>query len=186
MAKVIGPLQSFEARGQVGKALVYTQRRGQSIVRQYQVPANPQSPDQVVVRISFAVCGRVASRVRIGDWNYATQSMSWIEFLTQRLRVGEVWNSVLVRLMLGSERAFYLSTLVLWEALDEAEMMPWETAALASPVSLLPYTRGGTTITPGFHLFLAQRTMAVSGYGPDFDDSVIQPITTAPSIRMAA
>lgn len=50
MAKVSGPLFSLDARGQVGKAVVYSFWKGVNYVRQHVVPANPQSDDQTAVR----------------------------------------------------------------------------------------------------------------------------------------
>lgn len=50
MAKVSGPLFSLDARGQVGKAVVYSFWKGVNYVRQHVVPANPKSTDQVKVR----------------------------------------------------------------------------------------------------------------------------------------
>lgn len=46
MAKLNAPLLSFEARGQIAKALVYFPWKGINAVRQYVVPANPKSDDQ--------------------------------------------------------------------------------------------------------------------------------------------
>lgn len=50
MAKVSGPLFSLDARGQVGKAIVFSFWKGVNYVRQHVVPANPQSTDQTAVR----------------------------------------------------------------------------------------------------------------------------------------
>ena len=50
MAKVNGPLLSFGARGQLGKAVVYFPWKGVDAVRSYAIPANPKSTDQVAQR----------------------------------------------------------------------------------------------------------------------------------------
>jgi len=50
VAKLKAPLFSFGASGQLAKALVYFPWKGIPVVRQYVVPANPQSDDQVVQR----------------------------------------------------------------------------------------------------------------------------------------
>ena len=50
MAKVNAPLLSFEARGQIAKAVVYFPWKGINCVRQYVVPANPQTDDQTTQR----------------------------------------------------------------------------------------------------------------------------------------
>lgn len=50
MAKVTGPLMSMDASGQLGKALVFAKWKGQNYVRQYVIPMNPNSVDQVAIR----------------------------------------------------------------------------------------------------------------------------------------
>lgn len=50
MAKVSGPLFSLDARGQIGKAVVYSFWKGVNYVRQHVVPANPQTTDQTAIR----------------------------------------------------------------------------------------------------------------------------------------
>lgn len=53
MAKVAAPLFSFGARGQLGGALVYFPWKGIDAVRQYVVPANPNSSGQQTQRGYF-------------------------------------------------------------------------------------------------------------------------------------
>jgi hypothetical protein len=50
MAKVSGPLFSLDARGQVGKAIVFSFWKGVNYVRQHVVPNNPQSSLQTAIR----------------------------------------------------------------------------------------------------------------------------------------
>lgn len=54
MAKVKGPLFSMDARGQIGKTLVYLGWKGLKTVRQYVIPANPNTTDQQTQRGYFA------------------------------------------------------------------------------------------------------------------------------------
>lgn len=53
MAKLVAPLFSFSARGQLAKTLVYSGWKGIDDVRSYVVPANPQSADQQQQRSYF-------------------------------------------------------------------------------------------------------------------------------------
>lgn len=55
MAKLRGPLFSMDARGQIGKALVYGGWKGIAWVREYFVPENPQSQAQTKVRDIFTL-----------------------------------------------------------------------------------------------------------------------------------
>jgi hypothetical protein len=50
MALVNGPLFSLEASGQLGKAIVYSKWKGRAYVREYVVPTNPRTLDQVIQR----------------------------------------------------------------------------------------------------------------------------------------
>ena len=50
MAKVTSPLFSFDARGQVGKAVVYSIWKGINYVRQYAIPGYSNTTDQATIR----------------------------------------------------------------------------------------------------------------------------------------
>lgn len=54
MARVTAPLLSLDARGKIGNALVFMGWKGIKDVRQYVIPANPQTADQVTQRTSFS------------------------------------------------------------------------------------------------------------------------------------
>lgn len=53
MAKLVAPLFSFSARGQLAKTLVYSGWKGIDDVRSYAVPANPRSSGQQTQRAYF-------------------------------------------------------------------------------------------------------------------------------------
>jgi hypothetical protein len=52
MAKLIGPLMSLEARGQVAKTLTYARLGMTSYAKAYKVPTNPNSQGQMVQRMA--------------------------------------------------------------------------------------------------------------------------------------
>lgn len=54
MPKTTAPLLSFGASGQIGKTLVASKWRGRPYMRQYVIPANPQSTEQTVTRSLFS------------------------------------------------------------------------------------------------------------------------------------
>ena len=56
MAKVLRPLQSGSASGQIGKAAVHSDWKGIHAVRSYVIPANPKTTAQVSVRTKFRDC----------------------------------------------------------------------------------------------------------------------------------
>jgi len=54
MAKIIGPVQSFEARGKLG-ATVFGMWRGIQWARQHFIPANPQTQGQINIRLALTL-----------------------------------------------------------------------------------------------------------------------------------
>lgn len=72
MAKVVMPLMSASASGQIGKSIVFAGWKGTQYVRKYVVPANPMSADQGDQRVFIGGAGRVAGEVTVaGDINQA-------------------------------------------------------------------------------------------------------------------
>jgi hypothetical protein len=65
MAKVTGPLQSFSASGQIAKSIVFGAWKGINYVRQYVIPANPQSESQGDQRIMLGGLGRSVGKVSV-------------------------------------------------------------------------------------------------------------------------
>lgn len=64
MAKLTGPLFSLDARGKLGKALVFIGWKGIKTVRQWLKPANPQEADQGDIRIAIGGLGRSVGKVQ--------------------------------------------------------------------------------------------------------------------------
>ena len=167
-AKVVGPLFSQEARGQFGKSIVFGRRLGSNVVRGYTIPNNPNTPDQVVVRVSMAATGIVTRQVKAQDLKYNAETDTVREHYRARTRNDEVWNSALVREMQGPNRTNYTTSAAEFAALPQGEQDAWSTAAKAAPISLPDYSRGTDEVDAGFMLFLLQKTIANAGYG-DFD-----------------
>ena len=59
MPKINGPLLSFGAGGQIGKTAVFSKWRGVPYVRQYAVPANPNTTEQQKTRSAFSFLQQV-------------------------------------------------------------------------------------------------------------------------------
>lgn len=55
MAKVKGPLFSFEASGSLKDTIVYSQWKGRNYVRTHTIPFNPQTTTQVNVRAAWTL-----------------------------------------------------------------------------------------------------------------------------------
>jgi len=54
MAKLKAPLMSLGASGALGKSIVYFPWKGLDVVREYVIPANPKSDDQLIQRGYFS------------------------------------------------------------------------------------------------------------------------------------
>ena len=54
MAKLHGPLFSLDARGQLGKTLVYSIWKGLNYARKYAIPSNPNTAAQQTIRGYFS------------------------------------------------------------------------------------------------------------------------------------
>ena len=63
MAKVTGPLYSMSASGKIANAMVFFGWKGIACVRQWVVPANPQSASQGDVRVVMGGLGRGCGKV---------------------------------------------------------------------------------------------------------------------------
>lgn len=65
MAKVNGPLMSMSASGKIGDAIVFAAWKGIAYVRQFVIPANPQSSGQGDNRILIGGTGRAVGKVGV-------------------------------------------------------------------------------------------------------------------------
>lgn len=65
MAKVTGPLMSMSASGKIADAIVFGAWKGVNYVRQYVIPANPQSTGQGDQRIMVGGTGRAVGKVSV-------------------------------------------------------------------------------------------------------------------------
>ena len=72
MAKVTAPLFSLGASGKIGDAIVYFTWKGRNVVRQFLVPANPQSTGQGDRRIIMGGTGRAVGQM-VTDASYHDQ-----------------------------------------------------------------------------------------------------------------
>jgi len=66
MAKVTGPLMSMSASGKIADAIVFFSWKGVNVVRQWLIPANPQSAGQGDQRIMIGGTGRAVGKIDAG------------------------------------------------------------------------------------------------------------------------
>jgi len=58
MARVTGPLMSFDASGTIAGAVVFAKWRGRNYVRRHAVPSNPRTVGQIAARSIIAFLGK--------------------------------------------------------------------------------------------------------------------------------
>jgi len=78
MAKVISPLFSIEARGQFGKALVFSKWKDILYCRKYVIPSNPNTTAQNQLRQYFTQA--------VATWNGETTATktAWNQYCTEK------------------------------------------------------------------------------------------------------
>jgi hypothetical protein len=69
MARVTGPLFSFDAGGTLGKAVVFSRWRGRNYVRRHAIPSNPRTALQMGYRALFAWIASQYGDMEIVDQN---------------------------------------------------------------------------------------------------------------------
>lgn len=103
MARVTGPLFSIEARGKIADAMVHFPWKGKCVVREWKVPANPQTGAQGDVRLILGGLGRACSAI--------VKTSQYAEYARAVTPTGQTWVSKFVQYM----RATYMSTSAAYE-----------------------------------------------------------------------
>jgi len=67
MAKVTGPLMSMGASGKLANSIVFFPWKGRNVVREYLIPANPQSASQGNQRIAMGGTGKAVGKIEVGS-----------------------------------------------------------------------------------------------------------------------
>lgn len=121
MAKVINPLLSGSASGQLGHMMTFDKR---GFVRQYVVPSNPQTTDQMLVRNAMGDLQRFLKTV-------GTK-------LRDELKAGfgYRWNSVIIGELMANDNAAYLAYKAEFTAFQAGEKTAWEGVDVQLPVTL--------------------------------------------------
>lgn len=121
MAKVTAPLMSMSASGQFGKTIVFD-KRGRA--REYVVPSNPQTVDQMAVRN------------RLGDIQRELKLLGATLRAELKASFGPTWNSQIVGELSKNDGAALNSYVAEWTAFTTQQKTDWGTADTATPVVL--------------------------------------------------
>lgn len=180
MAKVTMPLLSTEARGKIADAIVFFPWKGINIVRQWLIPANPQSTAQMTARTKLKGIGKAIAKIQTPD-DQANGSMIY-QLALPKAPSGQPWNSYFAKKVLD-----YIKTTSNWTNLTGA----WSTASayteingLATTLGLVDYamTTGYTeTIAAGLQLYMA----AYAAYQLELSEYNTDPVGWAASLATA-
>jgi hypothetical protein len=121
MAKVINPLLSVSASGQFAHSMVFDKR---GFVREYVVPANPNTTAQQGVRNTLK------------DIQAELKLMGQVLRTDLKSAFGYRWNSVIISELMANNNAALDAYVVEWNAFVGGDKTAWEGADTAVPVSI--------------------------------------------------
>lgn len=123
MAKVINPLLSGSASGQLGHMMTFD-RRGYA--RQYVIPSNPKSVGQMTVRNT------------LGDLQRAMKTLGAVLRAELKAGFGYRWNSLIVGELMANNKAALTSYSGEIAAFTAPQIAAWALADESTPVLLTP------------------------------------------------
>ena len=189
-AKVEGPLFSLEARGQVGKALVYFPWKGRHVVRGYVSPANPKSALQGYVRVALKAISKWVKKVGNTSDGDALDSKVYVA-CTSKAPAGLNWNAFigagfLDKLQLNGtyKTGSFTDYVDVYSSLNTTDIAAWASEASALGLEDLSFNYGYTTNIPaGMQLYFGaiacyqQEIIATAPYNTDVASRVLADIT---------
>jgi hypothetical protein len=119
MAKVINPLLSGSASGQLGHMMTFDKR---GYVRQYVSPANPQTVNQMAVRNALK------------DLQAELKLLGLVLRGELKSQFGYRWNSLIIGELMANDQAAYETYKAEYTAFTAPQKADWATADTAVPV----------------------------------------------------
>lgn len=121
MAKVINPLLSGSASGQLGRMMTFDKR---GFVRQYVVPSNPQTVNQMAVRNT------------LGDLQRTLKTLGAVLRAELKTAFGYRWNSVIIGELMANGNAALTAYTAEFTAFTAPQKAEWAAEDVAGPVIL--------------------------------------------------
>jgi hypothetical protein len=121
MAKVIGPLMSIGASGKLANTLVYDKR---GFVREYVIPANPQTAAQTLTRNNLK------------DIQNELKQLGAVLREELKAQFGYRWNSLIISELMSNSNAVLDAYVTAWTAFITGDKTAWETADVATAVQV--------------------------------------------------
>lgn len=131
MAKVTGPLMSMDASGAFGGALVFGKWKGRPTVRQFVIPANPRTANQVASRNRIRLTGAAQKQVNLSTQIKSGETLSDEARWKAAAPSGFAWNGYLTDSIVGGGGATYTAAKTAWDALTAGNRTTWDTSAAA-------------------------------------------------------
>lgn len=119
MAKVINPLLSGSASGQIGKMMTFDKR---GFVRQYVQPSNPRTEGQMAVRNSLK---DIQAELKLLGVTLRDELKS---------QFGYRWNALIIGELMANDQAAYDMYAAEYDAFESGQKTAWASADTASPV----------------------------------------------------
>jgi hypothetical protein len=121
MAKVINPLLSGSASGQIGHMMTFDKR---GFVRQYVTPSNPQTVNQMLVRNT------------LGDLQRCLKNLGATLRAELKAQFGYRWNSVIIGELMANGNAVLSAYTAEFTAFTSPQKADWDTADASAPTEL--------------------------------------------------
>jgi len=121
MAKVINPLLSMSASGQFAHSMTFDKR---GYVREYVIPANPQTANQMAVRNTMK---DIQAELKLLGLVLRGQLKSGF---------GYRWNSVIIGELMANDNAALDAYVTEWNAFTAGDKTAWAAADTVVPVSV--------------------------------------------------
>ena len=173
MARVVAPLQSFSASGQVGGSLVFFSHLGRNVVRALVTPRNARSETQGDVRLLLGAIGRACSAV--------VRPASYYNDLINVVPAGQTWVSYMQTLVQNHFGTGNIGVAALKAAESGSTPTNWDSLAAGLGLSALtiPYANStDQTLSAGTQLYaLAQAAFNIRAVNPTLFNRA--PYTTA-------
>lgn len=180
MVKLVGPLMSEAASGQVAKVQVHMRRRGQNIARRYTRQGVRRSPAQQRNRSQFAVANIVVGNAIRFNLALSNPARTIRATFTPLLRPGQTLQSFLVQFVLGGMWGGYDACRATYDGLTQTAFNDWDRNTNEGAGVWNRFDApDGTSIDNVFQSMLLQRPWRRSPYSPiGWEDSpVVSPRT---------
>jgi len=174
MAKVTLPLASVEARGALGRSLIFMGWKGKQIVKGYEVPNNPRGAYQKISRQKVSVCAANMRKITTPNATFPNGSKMY-QMLRELLTPGRTWSSLFTSTILGyiGDDSNFQQLSSDYAAMSGGKKVVWTAVAENLTFDTLTGQQIATEIDPQLQLFsgaYGAYLLELSSYNYIYDD----------------